>query len=153
MNKLINACKAYIKKRNKQVLSAFELKVNEYLSMSDTEFTLRYIEVSARYERKKIVIYALSIIMLLSIIMDYWKDMILILSKVSITEPSTFFEGAAVVAVVLTIILFIVCLILISFFVHQYYQLSKEKLFIQEIKQMRIAELDIERNIENATVK
>lgn len=128
--------------KNKKDLSNFIQKKEIYLSMTDDEFLMKYIELSTRCERKKYILSTLSITLIISLLLDVWKNTFSAIGKLLITENYEFtnsnMEKEISIIMALLIITLCVCgVALIVYLLRQYYQLLKEKRLMEEIKILR----------------
>lgn len=124
-------------------LKLYQKKISEYTRMSDDEFLMQYIEVNAKYKRKKILLSVLSISFIASIVFDIWQYVLQLIVKMEdVTNdiPLTIEEYSKIGiifitfgATVLTTVILIFCMLL-----KDMYNLSKEKYFLEEMKLRRI---------------
>ena len=115
--------------------------ISKYLKMSDNEFVMEYTEVCSRYEHKKLIFTVISIGLIISIITNIWKYfyqflIILFTSKnIAVVDVK---NQVFVVSVVIILMISLVALFILYNMVKAIYVLNKKKIFLNQIKDMRI---------------
>lgn len=128
--------------KNKKDLSNFIQKKQKYLSMTDDEFMMKYIELSTQCERKKYILSTLSITLIISLLLDVWKNTFSAIGKLLITENYEFTNNnmEKEISIIMVLLIIMLCasgVLLIVCLLRQYYQLLKEKRLMEEIKILR----------------
>lgn len=147
MNKVKNFLRTLIYRisyeyKNKKDLSNFIQKKQKYLSMTNDEFLIKYIDISSKYEQKKMMLSILSITLVISILLGLWRDTFRFISKVHLFEYTDIIEselrmGVIDIALILLLIMFAIGFYAIYCFIKQYINITKEKYFIETIKTLR----------------
>ena len=134
---------SYTKRKNKQ-LSIMVEKKEKYLSMGDDEFLFEYTNIEAKYAHKKFVLSVIVIATLITVIMDIWNTLydfilqLLMLSNVEYVENDMIKVTELLVMIIMFIVLFVGVLIMCEI-IRNLYSLTKEKILIEEIKELRKA--------------
>ncbi|WP_071441743.1 hypothetical protein [Traorella massiliensis] len=132
---------SYTKRKDKQMVIMIEKK-EKYLAMSDDEFLFEYTRIGARYEHKKFVLSVIIVTTLITIIMDIWGRLydfifrLLMLGNVKNVEEDMI-KVAEILVVAIMFIILIVGVLIIHDLIKNMYLLTKEKIFIEEIKELR----------------
>ncbi len=115
--------------------------ISKYLKMSDNEFVMEYTETRSRYEHKKLIFTVISIGLIISIIANIWKYfyqflIILFTSKnIAVVDVK---NQVIVVSLVIILMISLVALFILYNMVKAIYVLNKKKIFLNQIKDMRI---------------
>ena len=134
---------SYTKRKNKQ-LSIMVEKKEKYLSMGDDEFLFEYTNIEAKYAHKKFVLSVIVIATLITVIMDIWNRLydfilqLLMLRNVEYVENDMIKVTELLVMIIMFIVLFVGVLIMCEI-IRNLYSLTKEKILIEEIKELRKA--------------
>ncbi|EHJ7843752.1 MAG: hypothetical protein KHW81_15865 [[Clostridium] innocuum] len=128
-------------KRHQNALTDFSKRFTKYLEMNDDEFTMVYVEVSAKYEHKKLVLSAIAIAWITSIFMNIWKYFLDIITKLvgsGETVPTDqVLELSIFIVVIVASILILIGIIVLITIINDLYKLTKEKIFLENIKEKR----------------
>lgn len=126
-NKLSYRC------RRQRMLSSFNQKVEKYKSMPDNEFLMEYIETKTRYLQKKITLTVISTTILLLVVMSVrssFSDILCLL----FAQHNPNVEIAKDIMCIVTIIGTSFLIIHLSLDLKK---LTKHKIFLEEIKDMK----------------
>lgn len=118
-------------------------KKDQYLKMTDDEFSMQFIEVNAKYERQMILLSILSISFIASIVFDIWQYVLLLIVKMEdVTNdiPLTIEEYSKIGIIIITFGATVLITVILIFYMllKDMYKLSKEKYFLEEMKLRRI---------------
>lgn len=131
---------SYTKRKDKQISHMIEKK-EKYLAMSNDEFLFEYTRICAKYEHKKFVLSVIVIATLITIIMDIWRrlyDFIFrLLMFENVSNAEDMIKVAELLVVVVMFLILIVGVLIIYDLIKNLYLLTKEKVFIEEIKELR----------------
>lgn len=138
-NKLYNFIS--YKERRKKALLTFEKKVNQYSSISDTEFLMDYVNISAKHERKKAILL-FSVPPIIIMLFGIGNSVIKVFTKLAsfenyvvvIDEKAKAFFG---LTLFIAMMAFALGIFFIVIFINQFYALTKEKKIMEEIKSIR----------------
>ena len=134
---------SYTKRKNKQITIMVEKK-NKYLSMSNDEFLFEYTNIEARYTHKKFILSVIVIAAVVTIINESWTRLydfiirLLMINNVGYIENDMIKVAEILVLIMMLFILFLGLLIIYKLLKSLYF-LTKEKIFVEEIKEMRKA--------------
>lgn len=126
--------------RRKKRLQIFDGEYKKYMAMPENEFTMEFIEVSAMYEHKKLMLTMVFITFITSVIMDLWKFVFDVLMNILILDGGgnhVFTQVAEFLAWFIIIFSIIIISLLIFNLSKNLYLLSKKKFFLEELKAMR----------------
>lgn len=131
---------SYTKRRNKN-LSKMIQKKEKYVSMTDDEFSMEYIETVSLYEYKKLIAFFMGIGVIVVFLANIWKYLPKIIDMYAQivfdeTLPPEFELGFE-----LMIWFYIIIMISIVFFCYRmiraYKKITEKKYFLDEIKKIR----------------
>lgn len=117
-------------------------KKDQYLKMSDDDFELNYINTLTKHERAKVMMSMLSITLIISILFDIWNGTFRFLSKVYLSEYTDILSNEMRESMIYTILILLMIVILIGVymiyrFIKNYIEITKERNFMNEIKELR----------------
>ena len=117
-------------------------KKDQYLKMSDDDFVLNYINTLTKHERAKVMMSMLSITLIISILFDIWNGTFRFLSKVYLSEYTDILSNEMRESMIYTILILLMIVILIGVymiyrFIKNYIEITKERNFMNEIKELR----------------
>lgn len=131
----------YNYQRNKTMLDFIEKK-NKYLKMTDDEFLMEYVNVTAKHERKKLILI-FSIPVIIALLFNIGNVALTVIGKLSFSENYKLIENEITnnaiieIVLILTTVLFAFGIFFIIIFINQFYTLAKDKRTIEEIKSIR----------------
>ena len=132
---------SYTTRRNKALLK-FNKKLKHYLNMEENEFMMEYIDIKSRYKHKQTLSSVISVATLIVITLDIWKYFFNDTSVLSINDGMINNEVSKIslylALTIMSVIIFTVVFIIVNM-VRSLHQLSKELLFLEEVKGMRNA--------------
>lgn len=147
MNKIKDVLKTFIyrisyKYKEEKDLLNFVQKKQQYLSMTDDEFLMKYIDLSIQCERKKFILSTLSITLIISFLLGVWKSTFNVIGKLLVIENYQFTNSntekeISIIMILLVITLCALGISLIAYLLRQYYKLLKEFKFMEEIRKLR----------------
>lgn len=131
---------SYTKRRNKK-LSKMIQKKEKYVSMTDDEFLMEYIETVSLYEYKKLIVFFMGIGILIVFFANIWKY----LPKIIDMYAKIVFDETLPLEIELgfelIIWFYIIIMISIVFFCYRmiraYKKIIEKKNFLEEIKRIR----------------
>lgn len=131
------------KYQHEKSLTVYIDKKDQYLKMTDDEFSMQYIEVNAKYERQMILLSVLSISFIASIVFDIWQYVLLLIMKMTDVMndiPLTNEEYSKIGIIFITFGATVLITVILIFYMllKDMYKLSKEKYFLEEMKLRRI---------------
>ena len=132
---------SYTTRRNKSLLK-FNEKLKHYLNMEENEFMMEYIDIKSRYKHKQTFLSVISVVTLIVITLNIWKYFFNAISVLFINDgminnqdsKTSLYLALTIMSVIIFTVVFI-----IGNMVRALHQLSKELLFLEEVKGMRNA--------------
>ena len=131
------------KYQSEKLLIDYIDKKDQYLKMTDDEFSMQYIEANAKYERQMILLSILSISFIASIVFGLWRYVLLLIVKMTdvmndmpLTKDEYFNIG--IICIAFGAAVFITVISIFYILLKDMYKLSKEKCFLEEMKLKRI---------------
>lgn len=132
---------SYTTRRNKALLK-FNEKLKHYLNMEENEFMMEYIDIKSRYKHKQTFLSVISVVTLIVITLNIWKYFFNAISVLFINDGMINNQDSKtplyLALTIMSVIIFTVVFI-IGNMVRALHQLSKELLFLEEVKGMRNA--------------
>ena len=128
--------------RHEKALSESNDKVDKYLKMDENEFTMEYIDIKSRYKHKQTLLSVISVATLIVITLDIWKYFFNAISVLSINDGminSELSKTSLYLALTIICVIVFTVVFIIGNMVRSLHQLSKELLFLEEVKGMRNA--------------
>lgn len=124
-------------------LKMYQEKIIEYARMSDDEFSLHYIKVNAKYEKRLAVLSAISLILTFSIVFGIWRHLFMLLIKVADIKDSIplTYEKFIIVCILFITIIVIALIIVFSILYKQIKDLqsiTQERYFLEDVKLRRM---------------
>lgn len=139
INQLLNS--VLYKNRRQKAISAFSKKKQDMLLMSDDEFDMKYIEITTKYEHKKMLLSVVAVVWITSILMNVWKYFFEIITKLISISMNSSDEEISKVSIYLVVsiagILFLIGLVVLIVLLNDLYKLTKEKNFLERVKELR----------------
>lgn len=139
INQLLNS--VLYKNRHQKAISAFSKKKQDMLLMSDDEFDMKYIEITTKYEHKKMLLSVVAVVWITSILMNIWKYFFEIITKLISISMNSSDEEISKVSIYLVVsiagILFLIGLVVLIVLLNDLYKLTKEKNFLERVKELR----------------
>lgn len=131
------------KYQHEKSLTVYIDKKDQYLKMTDDEFSMQYIEVNAKYERQMILLSILSISFIAAIVFGLWRYVLMLIVKMAdimndipLTEEEYFNIG--IICIVFGAAILITVILIFYILLKDMYKLSKEKCFLEEMKLKRL---------------
>lgn len=131
------------KYQHEKSLAVYIDKKDQYLKMSDDDFSMQYIEVNAKYERQMIILSILSISFIASIVFGLWRYIFMMIVKMTdvidgipLTNDEYFNLGIVCIAFGATVSITVISIFYIL--LKDMHKLSKEKYLLEEMKVKRI---------------
>lgn len=110
--------------------------------MEENKFMMEYIDTKSKYKNKQTLLSVISVATLVAITLDIWKYFFNAISILSINDGisnSEVSKTSLYLALTLTGAILFTIILIISDMVRSLHQLSKEVLFLEEVKGMRNA--------------
>lgn len=131
------------KYQHEKSLTVYIDKKDQYLKMTDDEFSMQYIEVNTKYERQMILLSILSISFIASIVFGFWRYLLMLIVKMTdvmndipLTNEEYFNIG--IICIAFGAAIFITMILIFYILLKDMYKLSKEKCFLEEMKLKRL---------------
>lgn len=126
--------------RRKKAVSEYKEMRDRYLMMSEEEISMEYVEITAKYEYKKMALTVVIVSIVISSIMNLWGYLYDVLLRIAVfygTNDAKFIEVAAVLVVMIMTIAILAALWIICNKMKTIYRLNKKRLFLEQIESMK----------------
>lgn len=129
--------------REKKKVQKYNEKVHRYTMMSDAELEMNYINISARYEHRKMVLLTVIGTLVISIIMDMWKYFfkmvrgLIILLYDSNGDTEAIARLSLIVTLIIAVTVFVIILLVVLDLFKGMKTAITEKLFIDNYMKKR----------------
>lgn len=129
-------------RRHKKALTVFRKELEKYLVMPDDEFIMDYVDITSRYEHKKILLSTISVALITSVFMGIWKYVFDIISKFlamqyTVKSNDIMIKAGIYVSITLGAIIFIFALLVLIDLLSTINKLFKKKIFLEEVQTIR----------------